>query len=543
MQEALGEGAWFFQPPPSVGHAHPKTLAMLPLVALIFYEVSGGPFGTEDAVSAGSPLLALLGFIIFPLLWSIPEALVCAEMATLFPENSGYVAWVTAAFGPFWGFMEGFWSWVSGVTDNTIYPVLFTSYLEHFLPILKSPVPRIIFLLSLTWGLTYMNYRGLTLVGRTAILLSIFTILPFLAMLLLALPQIQPHRWLVVDLQAVRWGDYINIMFWNLNYWDSASTLAGEVANPAVTFPRALAWSVLLVVAMYLVPLLVGIGVSEHWQVWTEGHYAALAERVGGVGLAWWVIAAAALSNIGQFQAEMSSDAFQLLGMAERGFLPAVFAKRSRHGTPTLGICLSSLGIVAMATLDFTQIIELLNAIYCLAELLEFAAFIHLRFKHPDLPRPYRVPLPNWAVVLMLLPASTLALFVLALPVLHGNIRVLLYCGVATLLGAAIYHGGNVAREKEWMVYLTTPPEGVEDLLSRPPVTHEEGVGRGVGQAEWDLIAAVHAAREEGGTAANRRRGRGRGNAESEGQGTPLIDLEEADGVLLVDESGDGVDF
>jgi amino acid transporter len=29
------------------------------------------------------------------------------ELATTFPENSGYVAWVTAAFGPFWGFQVG----------------------------------------------------------------------------------------------------------------------------------------------------------------------------------------------------------------------------------------------------------------------------------------------------------------------------------------------------------------------------------------------------------------------------------------------------
>lgn len=33
---------------------------------------------------------------------------------------------------------------------------------------------------------------------------------------------------------------------------------------------------------------------------------------------------------------------------------------------------------------------ELLNAIYCLAELLEFAAFIALRITAPHLPRPYR---------------------------------------------------------------------------------------------------------------------------------------------------------
>jgi hypothetical protein len=61
----------------------------------------------QDAVAAGGPLLVILGFILFPLIWSIPEALITAELATAFPENSGYVAWVTAAFGPFWGFQVG----------------------------------------------------------------------------------------------------------------------------------------------------------------------------------------------------------------------------------------------------------------------------------------------------------------------------------------------------------------------------------------------------------------------------------------------------
>ena len=58
----------------------------------------------QDAVSAGGPLLAILGFLLLPIIWSVPEALITAELATTFPENSGYVAWVTAAFGPFWGF-------------------------------------------------------------------------------------------------------------------------------------------------------------------------------------------------------------------------------------------------------------------------------------------------------------------------------------------------------------------------------------------------------------------------------------------------------
>jgi len=86
-----------------------QKLSVVPLVFLIFYEVSGGPFGVEDSVRAGGPLLAILGYLIFPLIWSVPEALVTAEMATMFPENSGYVGWISAAFGPSWGFQLGWW--------------------------------------------------------------------------------------------------------------------------------------------------------------------------------------------------------------------------------------------------------------------------------------------------------------------------------------------------------------------------------------------------------------------------------------------------
>lgn len=47
---------------------------------------------------------------------------------------SGYVAWVTEAFGPFLGFLEGLFSWISGVTDNAIYPVMFLTYLDAAWP-------------------------------------------------------------------------------------------------------------------------------------------------------------------------------------------------------------------------------------------------------------------------------------------------------------------------------------------------------------------------------------------------------------------------
>lgn len=309
---------------------NPK-LTVLPLIALIFYEVSGGPFGVEDSVRAGGgPLLSLLGFLIFPLVWSIPEALVTAELATSFPENGGYVIWISSAFGPFWGFQEGFWKWFSGVMDNALYPVLFLDYLKHSFPIFNRLVARIPALLGITVSLTYLNYRGLNIVGFSAVTLAAFSLFPFLVMGMLSIPRIRPKQWLVVDFKKVDWRGYFNSMFWNLNYWDKASTLAGEVENPSKTFPKALFGAVVLVVLSYLIPLLAGTGATKSApSEWSDGYFAEVGMLIGGYWLKWWIQAAAAMSNMGLFEAEMSSDAFQLLGMSEIGMLPAIFASRS----------------------------------------------------------------------------------------------------------------------------------------------------------------------------------------------------------------------
>ncbi|KAI3434372.1 hypothetical protein D9Q98_002451 [Chlorella vulgaris] len=442
-----------------------KPLSLLPLIALIFYDVSGGPFGIEDAVSKGAPLLAVLGFIILPLVWSVPEALVTAELATTFPENSGYVAWVTAAFGPFWGFQKGLYAWVSGVTDNAVYPVLFLNYLQEVAPVLEDYWARLVFLLAFNLALTYLNYRGLHVVGEVAIGMTAFTLLPFVVMCLLGLPHVRPSNWLVVDWGEVQWLPFLNIMFWNLNYWDSVSCLAGEVQNPSKTFPRALAGAVVLVVAAYLLPLLVGLGVTARTADWELGYFAAVGQTVGGKWLAWWIVAAAAVSQIGQFEAEMSSDSFQLQGMAERGFLPALFNKRSKHGTPVYAILASSVGIMGMASFDFIQIVELLNCVYCMGQLLEFFAFLWLRVRYPSLHRPYRIPLPTWACACMLGPACLLLAGLVVVPWVMGDVAVIAFTFGTVAVGAALHPLLQLARQRGWIAFEGTTPLEFKEML------------------------------------------------------------------------------
>src|ERR1041384_2150728 len=100
----------------------------------MFFTVSGGPFGLEGLVGSVGPGVALLLLVATPLIYSVPEALLIGELASMLPVEGGYYRWVKRAFGRFWGFWNGWLSWVYSLTGMAISPVLFLQYLRFFLP-------------------------------------------------------------------------------------------------------------------------------------------------------------------------------------------------------------------------------------------------------------------------------------------------------------------------------------------------------------------------------------------------------------------------
>ncbi|XP_049415497.1 probable polyamine transporter At1g31830 [Solanum stenotomum] len=443
-----------------------RKVSVLPLLFLIFYEVSGGPFGVEDTVRAAGPLLALLGFLVFPFIWSVPEALITAEMGTMFPENGGYVVWVSSALGPYWGFQLGWMKWLSGVIDNALYPVLFLDYLKSAIPALGGGHPRVLAVLALTVVLTYMNYRGLTIVGWVAVSLGILSILPFVVMGLISIPKLRPSRWLVVDVQSVDWNLYLNTLFWNLNYWDSISTLAGEVHNPKKTLPKALFYAVILVVLSYFFPLLIGTrAVPLERDLWTDGYFSDIGKILGGVWLRVWIQGAAATSNMGMFVAEMSSDSFQLLGMAERGLLPEFFSKRSRCGTPLFGILFSASGVILLSWLSFQEIVAAENFLYCFGMILEFIAFVWLRIKSPHAPRPFKIPGGTVGAILLCIPPTILICVVLAL----SSFKVMVVSLAAVAIGLVMQPCLKLIENKRWLKF-SVSSDLPDDITTHEPL-------------------------------------------------------------------------
>ena len=67
--------------------------------------------GSEQIISSIGPLPGLGLLMLFTLVFSVPQAMITAELSTAFPKNGGYSLWVQSAFGDFWGLQEyGIWN-------------------------------------------------------------------------------------------------------------------------------------------------------------------------------------------------------------------------------------------------------------------------------------------------------------------------------------------------------------------------------------------------------------------------------------------------
>ncbi|KAM7274344.1 hypothetical protein ACFE04_029008 [Oxalis oulophora] len=437
----------------AAGAKSPKKLALIPLIFLIYFEVSGGPYGEESTVGAAGPLIAILGYVIFPFLWSIPEALITAELATALPGNGGFVLWADKAFGPFWGSLLGSWKYLTGVFNLASFPVLCTDYLKLLFPILSSGWPRNLTIISSTLVLSLLNYTGLAVVGYTAVTLGIISIIPFLIMTFASIPKIKPARWLNLGQKGVpkNWSLYINTLFWNLNFWDSASTLAGEVENPQKIFPKALLSAGVITCLVYIIPLLAATGaIPLDQRNWVDGYFADAAEIIAGKWLKILMEMGTVLSIIGLYEAQMSSCVYQLVGMSDLSIVPNTFAVRSKwFGTPWVGILISTIVSILVSYMNFEDIISSVNFLYSLGMLLEFASFLWLRIKFPELKRPFKVPLRFPCLVGLCLVPSVFLVYVMTV----ASLKIVAMSVGLTIVGICWYFLVEFCKSRELLCF------------------------------------------------------------------------------------------
>jgi amino acid transporter len=370
-------------------------LGLLPLVAIVFFNVSGGPYGIEDAVGTLGPGLALLLLLVTPIVWSLPVGLVMAELASALPAEGGYVVWVQRAFGRFWGFQAGWWSWINSFVDVAVYPALFADYLAFWRPGMSS-LERWVLALAFIWILTVVNLAGVRITGWTAVVMGVVSLVPVAALTVVAGARLDaiPWRPFAADESGLLpgLGLGVAVVMWNYSGWDTPTTTLGETSAPGPTFRRAV-WVALPVITLaYLLPVITGLSAVGAWQAWEAGYWPVVAEQVGGRGLANLVTFGAVVASAGLFLSLLLTNSRLPYALALAGQMPAALGRlHPRFGTPWAAVVLSSAAYSVAAFWSFKELIVLNIWLYSIALLLELAAFVALRRREPSLPRPWRV--------------------------------------------------------------------------------------------------------------------------------------------------------
>ena len=409
------------------------------LVFVMFSYTTGGPFGLEDMVTTSGPGMTLIYLLVLPFFWCIPVSLVSAELTTAMPVEGGFYRWTRAAFGDFWGFLAGWWNWSASFLLGGAYAVLFTDYLVYYFPGItgwKHYLVSVALIAVITW----INVRGIQMVGQVATALEIFIFLPVMTMIVMGfvhwhhnpfVPWIPPHQ-----ATFKIFGVGLALGLWLYSGYEQLSTVAEEVENPQRAYPRALALVVPLSIAAYFLPTLAGLGSAGEWQNWHTGFFSDAARLIGGPWLGTWMTLAAMVGNVALLNSTVLTTTRMPFAMAEDGYLPAALTRKHlRYGTPWLAIVVSA-GIYALlARQSLGQLISVYIWLRSATTVLTVLSAWKLRRTRPEMPRAFLIPGGRMGLFYVVA-----APVVMALVALLGSDRFALIGGaVAMLLGPVVY--------------------------------------------------------------------------------------------------------
>jgi len=424
----------------------------------MYFIVSGGPFGLEGLVGAVGPALALLLLVATPLLYSVPEALLVGELASMLPVEGGYYQWVKRAFGRFWGFWNGWLSWVYSLLDMAIYPVLLLQYLRFFAPGL-GPYESWLIACTMIWGATWLNLRGTRVVGNASGLFVALVLAPFAVLTVIAIA-----RWWSMGTATSLFaapapsagtsllgalGIGMSQAIWNYSGWDNASTISGEIEDASVNYPRALTRTVPLVTVVYLLAIVPVLAVTQA-AAWTDGAWPHLAAAVAGPWLAAWLAAAGMLSAFALFNALLLAYSRIPMVLARDGLLPEMLGRTDARGVPRNAVLVSAVAYSIFAVIPFGGLLAGDVLLYTAALSLEFAALIKLRRAEPSLRGAFRVPLPIAGIAVLAALPILLIIAAVALEIQSEEIGLPgVMAAVLLALAGPIWYRAVPARWKE----------------------------------------------------------------------------------------------
>ncbi|MFB6108368.1 MAG: amino acid permease [Haloplanus sp.] len=454
-----------------------------------------------------------------------------AELGAAFPEAGGGYLWVKEALVDPNGFYAGWMSWFAHAVACSLYAVTFGVFLTEFViygtslthsfalfGFLTPDLMHKLFAVLMVALFAYINFRGAEETGKAGVvvtgikvsILGLFVAFGLLATFntpqwpqkFLGSPSFAPHG--VIGVIGAMGFTYIAFEGYEIIVQSGE-----EVVNPGENVPKAVFYSLAIVVPIYILVAFTAIGgiqvVPElaqragvppnapTWQLLGNLGELGIIEAAGqfvpyGVPL---LLLAGLTATMSALNATIYSSSRVSFAMGRDRSLPELFSEiHPEKRTPHLAIALSAVLIVVMAiTLPIEAVAASADIMFILLFVQVNWTVIKMRKTHPDLDRTYRVPYMPWpplvGIVLQFLLTpfllSALGLQVGLGPDSHGFIAL-----VTTILwmavGLFVYYGYSEPKEAEKLeaetptVATEQAPASERDQRLLVPIANPESV-------------------------------------------------------------------
>ena len=389
--------------------------------------IGAGIFGLTGIAAGEAGAVGLLLAFFFNGLVTSMTGLTYAELGAAIPEAGGGYLWVRQGMSRFWGFFAGWISWFSHAVACSFYAVLFGTFFMELLNlagVVHAEEAGVIFLgltgiqiaEKLIAGLVvilflYINFRGASETGSVGNIITIFKIVVLAALVVFGIMAMSNMpNWadeFTSGKNALPFGmsgvlAAMALTFVAFEGYEIIAQSGEELIDPEKNLPRAIFYSIAVVVVVYLLVAFVSIGALDsgtdvpNWIFLGENGERAMirtAEKIMPFGALAMILGGLA-STTSALNATVYSSSRVSFAMGRGGDLPGYFATIHRQRrTPHIAIMISGVLIVAFAVaLPIEDVAGGASLTFLVLFLLTNLSLIRLRKLQPDLKRSFKVP-------------------------------------------------------------------------------------------------------------------------------------------------------
>lgn len=391
--------------------------------------------GTGVFTSLGFQLLDIKSGFVLLMLWAVGGlaalcgAMTYAELGAALPRSGGEYNFLTRIYHPAAGFVSGWVSATIGFAGPTALAAM--TFAAYATSSFSSTSPAwleqalacgLVVFLAIVHGTNRRNSGGLQVAFTV---LKIGVIVGFCVLALLFTEETQAVRFLPAsgDAALLTSGAFaISLIYVSYAYtgWNAATYLSSELENPQRTLPLILIAGTSIVLLLYVALNYVFLAVApiDAMQGQVEVGYIAAKAVFGDLGgrLTGLVLSMLLISTV----SAMTLAGPRVLQVIGEDFRALRFlAKKNQHDIPTRAVYVqSSLAILFILTSSFESVLVFAGFTLALNSFATVFGIFVLRWRQPDLTRPYRTflyPLPP--LVYLALTGWTLTFVLLSRPV------------------------------------------------------------------------------------------------------------------------------